>query len=78
MMRLLVLVLVVCLYRPSSGQECRRELLKDVDFPGSDITSVYSPDENHCQQLCTQHPQCQFFTFSEQTGQRTTEISSVI
>ncbi|KAK7896217.1 hypothetical protein WMY93_021542 [Mugilogobius chulae] len=63
MKRLLVFVSVLCLYRLSSGQECRRELLEDVDFPGSDITSVYSPDVYHCQQMCTQHAACQFFTF---------------
>ncbi|XP_030002852.1 coagulation factor XI-like [Sphaeramia orbicularis] len=43
--------------------ECRPNLLENVDFPGTDITSLYSPDVNHCQQLCTQHPSCLFFTF---------------
>uniref|UniRef100_A0A8C6WP47 Apple domain-containing protein n=1 Tax=Neogobius melanostomus TaxID=47308 RepID=A0A8C6WP47_9GOBI len=42
---------------------CRPELLENVDFPGTDIKFVYSPDVNHCQQLCTQHPSCLFFTF---------------
>ncbi|XP_076610671.1 coagulation factor XI-like [Chaetodon auriga] len=44
-------------------QECQQELLENVDFPGTDITSVYSPDAQHCQQLCTQHHACLFFTF---------------
>uniref|UniRef100_A0AAZ1XJW6 Apple domain-containing protein n=1 Tax=Oreochromis aureus TaxID=47969 RepID=A0AAZ1XJW6_OREAU len=30
---------------------------------GNDITFLYSPDVNHCQLLCTQHPSCLFFTF---------------
>ncbi|XP_038581409.1 coagulation factor XI-like [Micropterus salmoides] len=44
--------------------ECNRELLQDVDFPGTDIIFLPSPDADHCQQLCTQHSSCQFFTFS--------------
>lgn len=45
------------------SSECSREFLENVDFPGTDITSVYSPDVEHCQLLCTQHPSCLFFTF---------------
>eukprot|EP00064_Thunnus_orientalis_P012099 superscaffoldBa00001815_g12133 len=47
----------------SISSECSHELLENVDFPGTDIKSLYSPDVNHCQQLCTQHPSCLFFTF---------------
>ncbi|XP_077446913.1 coagulation factor XI-like isoform X1 [Stigmatopora argus] len=47
----------------SSSQECKRDLLQNVDFPGSDIKFEYSPDVQHCQQLCTQFPSCLFFTF---------------
>ncbi|KAM3597120.1 uncharacterized protein V6R79_026379 [Siganus canaliculatus] len=47
----------------SFSQECRQELLENIDFPGTDITSVYSPDAEHCQLLCTQHHSCLFFTF---------------
>uniref|UniRef100_A0A3B3ZPQ5 Apple domain-containing protein n=1 Tax=Periophthalmus magnuspinnatus TaxID=409849 RepID=A0A3B3ZPQ5_9GOBI len=43
--------------------ECRLELLENVDFPGTDIEFVYSPDVYHCQQMCTEHPSCLFFTF---------------
>ncbi|KAK7933110.1 hypothetical protein WMY93_004006 [Mugilogobius chulae] len=63
MKRLFVVVSVLCLYRLSSGQECRDELLEDVNFPGSNIKYIFSPDENHCQQMCTEHPSCQFFTY---------------
>ncbi|XP_047200199.1 coagulation factor XI-like, partial [Hippoglossus stenolepis] len=45
------------------SQECAQELIENVDFPGSDITFLYSPDARHCQQLCTEHPSCLFFTF---------------
>ncbi|XP_062414267.1 plasma kallikrein-like isoform X3 [Pungitius pungitius] len=47
----------------SLSQECREQLLEDVDFSGSDIQTVISPDVDHCQQLCTQHPACLFFTY---------------
>lgn len=63
MRTLLILLLLLCLCTHSSSQECRQELLENVDFPGTDITFVYSPDVQHCQQMCTQHPSCLFFTF---------------
>ncbi|KAK7898395.1 hypothetical protein WMY93_019248 [Mugilogobius chulae] len=63
MRRFLFCVSLLCLYRASSSQECLPELLENVDFPGTDMESVYSPDVNHCQQMCTEHPSCQFFTF---------------
>ncbi|XP_054911987.1 plasma kallikrein-like [Poeciliopsis prolifica] len=47
----------------SSSKACLNELLENVDFPGSDITFLYSPSVEHCQQLCTQHHACLFFTF---------------
>ncbi|XP_026156339.1 coagulation factor XI-like [Mastacembelus armatus] len=59
----LILVGLLCLCSLSFSQECNQELLENVDFPGSDITSLYSPDVEHCRQLCTQHPSCLFFTF---------------
>ncbi|XP_062898182.1 coagulation factor XI-like [Mobula hypostoma] len=46
-----------------SVSECRIDLSEDIDFPGNDITWVLAPDANVCQQLCTDHPQCLFFTF---------------
>uniref|UniRef100_A0A3Q4I627 Coagulation factor XI-like n=1 Tax=Neolamprologus brichardi TaxID=32507 RepID=A0A3Q4I627_NEOBR len=42
---------------------CNPNILENMDFPGNDITFLYSPDVNHCQLLCTQHPSCLFFTF---------------
>ncbi|XP_068603531.1 coagulation factor XI-like [Brachionichthys hirsutus] len=47
----------------SFGQGCIPELLENVDFPGTDIATLYSPDAQHCQMLCTQHHRCLFFTF---------------
>ncbi|KAJ8334664.1 hypothetical protein SKAU_G00403030 [Synaphobranchus kaupii] len=45
------------------SSECVRELQVDVDFPGSDILQILSPDVHHCQRACTQHHSCLFFTF---------------
>ncbi|XP_053303202.1 coagulation factor XI [Pleuronectes platessa] len=46
-----------------SKLECAQELIENVDFPGTDINILYSPDARHCQQLCTEHPSCLFFSF---------------
>uniref|UniRef100_A0A671U051 Apple domain-containing protein n=1 Tax=Sparus aurata TaxID=8175 RepID=A0A671U051_SPAAU len=48
----------------SLGLECRRELLVNMNFPGADMKSLSSPDAEHCQYLCTQHPTCLFFSFT--------------
>ncbi|XP_015242650.1 PREDICTED: plasma kallikrein-like, partial [Cyprinodon variegatus] len=42
---------------------CRDGLLENIDFPGTDITFLYSPSVEHCQRLCTEHHSCLFFTF---------------
>ncbi|XP_041664143.1 coagulation factor XI-like [Cheilinus undulatus] len=56
-----VALLSVCSLCFSS--ECNPEFLENEDFPGTDLLHLYSPDAEHCQHLCTQHPSCQFFTF---------------
>ncbi|XP_031179014.1 plasma kallikrein-like isoform X1 [Sander lucioperca] len=59
----LILVGLLSICSLSFGQDCNQQLLENVDFPGNDITSLFSPDVEHCQQLCTQHSSCNFFTF---------------
>uniref|UniRef100_A0A671U235 Apple domain-containing protein n=1 Tax=Sparus aurata TaxID=8175 RepID=A0A671U235_SPAAU len=59
----LILLGLLSICSLSLSQDCKTQHEVDVDFPGTDITSVYSPDADHCQQLCTQHPSCLFFTF---------------
>ncbi|XP_038581410.1 coagulation factor XI-like [Micropterus salmoides] len=59
----LILVGLLSICSLSFSQECSRELVKNVDFPGAEVSTPYSPDAEHCQQLCTQHSSCQFFTF---------------
>ncbi|XP_069086022.1 coagulation factor XI-like [Pleurodeles waltl] len=46
-----------------SEKECADFLLPNVNFEGNKIGSILASNEAHCQRLCTQHPQCQFFTF---------------
>ncbi|KAL7382547.1 hypothetical protein ABVT39_024220 [Epinephelus coioides] len=58
-----ILVGLLSICSLSFGQDCNQQLLENTDFPGTDITSVYSPDVEHCQLLCTQHASCLFFTF---------------
>nr|XP_046233064.1 coagulation factor XI-like [Scatophagus argus] len=58
-----ILVGLLCLCGLSQSNDCKRELLVNVDFPGADIASLFSPDAEHCQQLCTQHSSCLFFSF---------------
>ncbi|KAM3909776.1 coagulation factor XI-like, partial [Leptodactylus fuscus] len=44
-----------------------------VDFPGGDILKTPTPDEISCQLLCTNHPDCDFFSYHSVdpvTGQR--------
>uniref|UniRef100_A0A8C2WGC0 Apple domain-containing protein n=1 Tax=Cyclopterus lumpus TaxID=8103 RepID=A0A8C2WGC0_CYCLU len=59
----LILGVLLSICSLSFSQECDQQLLENMDFPGSGIKFVFSPDVSHCQQLCTQHPACLFFTF---------------
>ncbi|TDH04400.1 hypothetical protein EPR50_G00151060 [Perca flavescens] len=59
----LILVGLLSICSLSFGQDCNQQLLENVDFPGNDVTSLFSPDVEHCQQLCTQYASCDFFTF---------------
>ncbi|XP_032392270.1 plasma kallikrein [Etheostoma spectabile] len=59
----LILVGLLSICSLSFGQDCNQQLLENMDIQGNDITSLFSPDAEHCQLLCTQHPSCDFFTF---------------
>ncbi|XP_061738497.1 plasma kallikrein-like [Nerophis ophidion] len=59
----LLLISLLSMGSLSLSQECLRDRLENVDFPGTDLKFLYSPDADHCQHLCTQHPGCLFFTF---------------
>ncbi|XP_067467478.1 coagulation factor XI-like [Thunnus thynnus] len=47
----------------SFSQECRKDLLENINFLGTEIKVLRSPDAVHCQHLCTQHHRCLFFAF---------------
>ncbi|KAG7244159.1 hypothetical protein INR49_004232, partial [Caranx melampygus] len=46
-----------------SETACQPALLPNIDFPGADVGFKLSPDAAHCQKLCTQDAQCDFFTY---------------
>ncbi|XP_070841183.1 coagulation factor XI-like [Chaetodon trifascialis] len=46
-----------------SSKECSSGFLENVVLLGTEKEFLYSPDTEHCQQLCTHHPACRFFTF---------------
>lgn len=57
----------------SISTECRRNLLVNVDFPGTDIASLFSADAEHCQLLCTPStPPVSSSAFFALTGPETT------
>uniref|UniRef100_A0A672H742 Apple domain-containing protein n=1 Tax=Salarias fasciatus TaxID=181472 RepID=A0A672H742_SALFA len=58
-----IFLYVVFLHLFSASAECNQQFLENIDFQGTDIMFVESPDAEHCQMICTQHPTCLFFTF---------------
>uniref|UniRef100_A0A4W6FTF4 Apple domain-containing protein n=1 Tax=Lates calcarifer TaxID=8187 RepID=A0A4W6FTF4_LATCA len=65
----------VCLF--PFPQVCDHQRQENLDFPGSDVAVLFSPDAEHCQYLCTQHPACLFFSFIRSTpsGQPTVQVT---
>ncbi|XP_062870655.1 coagulation factor XI-like isoform X2 [Trichomycterus rosablanca] len=47
--------------------ECRGEIHANVDFPGNDLLEIASVSAQHCQFLCSIHPQCNHFSYSSQS-----------
>ncbi|XP_075413353.1 plasma kallikrein [Tenrec ecaudatus] len=43
--------------------ECLTRRYKNTFFRGGDVTSMYTPNDNHCQMMCTFHPRCLLFSF---------------
>ncbi|XP_068134765.1 plasma kallikrein-like [Hyperolius riggenbachi] len=46
-----------------SSLDCKRDLFQTVEVSGDNLTSVYAPDVNTCQKICTFYPNCLFFTY---------------
>ncbi|XP_034016305.1 coagulation factor XI-like [Thalassophryne amazonica] len=42
---------------------CVSQVYQNVDFSGADYKTLFMPDYEECQRICTQEPVCQFFTF---------------
>ncbi|XP_054422116.1 plasma kallikrein [Pteronotus mesoamericanus] len=45
----------------SSG--CLSQLYKNIFFKGGDVTTLFSPNAQHCRAMCTFHPRCLLFSF---------------
>ncbi|XP_066489000.1 coagulation factor XI-like [Tiliqua scincoides] len=43
--------------------ECVTQVYQDTSFQGGDIATVFAPDMESCQIVCTYHPRCLFFTY---------------
>ncbi|XP_015341579.1 plasma kallikrein isoform X4 [Marmota marmota marmota] len=52
----------ICLFATVSCG-CLIQLYQNTFFRGGDVTSLYSPDIQHCQMMCTFHPRCLLFSF---------------
>merc|ERR1712131_171570 len=67
MLRLASLFLLVsawCLTSEGVSAQCNRELQKDTDFSWWDnIDRSFAGIPTQCQEACTKHEKCQFFTF---------------
>uniref|UniRef100_A0A4W6FTZ3 Apple domain-containing protein n=1 Tax=Lates calcarifer TaxID=8187 RepID=A0A4W6FTZ3_LATCA len=65
----------VCLF--PFPQVCDHQRQENLDFPGSDVAVLFSPDAEHCQYLCTQHPACTSTAFLKSTpsGQPTVQVT---
>ncbi|XP_007946582.1 plasma kallikrein [Orycteropus afer afer] len=42
---------------------CQIHLYKNTFFRGGDVTSLYTPNDQYCQMMCTFHPRCLLFSF---------------
>ncbi|XP_054422117.1 coagulation factor XI [Pteronotus mesoamericanus] len=55
------------LFASVSG-ECVTKLFKDTCVQGGDVAAVFTPSAEHCQVVCTHHPQCLLFTFMAESS----------
>ncbi|XP_054911862.1 plasma kallikrein-like [Poeciliopsis prolifica] len=45
------------------SRECQRTLFPNTDFSGYDVDVQQAASPEHCQVLCSAHPQCTYFSF---------------
>ncbi|KAM4710211.1 plasma kallikrein [Discoglossus pictus] len=46
-----------------SSLDCKTDLFQGTELYGDDVMSVFAPNVNTCQKICTYLPNCLFFTF---------------
>uniref|UniRef100_A0A3B4BXJ5 Apple domain-containing protein n=1 Tax=Pygocentrus nattereri TaxID=42514 RepID=A0A3B4BXJ5_PYGNA len=51
--------------KETSREECKEDILANSDFPGNDFEQVPAGSPQHCQILCSIHPRCTHFSFSQ-------------
>ncbi|NWI15090.1 FA11 factor, partial [Crypturellus soui] len=47
----------------SVHNECVTQIYENTYFQGGDLSTVFTPNVNYCQVVCTYHPTCLFFTY---------------
>ncbi|XP_071599454.1 coagulation factor XI-like isoform X5 [Heliangelus exortis] len=47
----------------SVDSECVTQIYENTYFQGGDLTTVFTPNANYCQVVCTYHPTCLLFTY---------------
>ncbi|MBN3306372.1 KLKB1 protein, partial [Amia calva] len=50
----------------STGTECQSKILQNTEIPGMDFMELPAPSPEYCQLLCTTHPHCTFFSFTNE------------
>ncbi|XP_019381522.1 PREDICTED: plasma kallikrein isoform X1 [Gavialis gangeticus] len=48
--------------------ECMTQIYENTYFQGGDVMTVFTPNVNYCQIVCTYHPTCLLFTYLPPTG----------
>ncbi|KAL7829444.1 hypothetical protein AOLI_G00303290 [Acnodon oligacanthus] len=51
--------------KETSREECKEDILANSEFPGNDFEQVPAGSPQHCQILCSVHPHCTHFSFSQ-------------
>ncbi|KAI4881089.1 hypothetical protein NFI96_012675, partial [Prochilodus magdalenae] len=50
-------------------EDCELQILANTGFPGNDLETVPAGSAQHCQFLCSMHPSCSHFSYSERNTQ---------
>ncbi len=68
-------LIAVSVLADSPVPERRLSLVRDVDFPGGDLQSIFDTSLEACQLACLTNPRCGAFTFNTRSGSCFTKAS---